>query len=97
MARELAGNMRLFEATGAGALLITEECSNLHELFLPNEEVATYRTASDVAERISALLSSRTVLEAMSRRGQQRTLKSHSSSRRTDEFLSIIESIVPGL
>ena len=42
-----ANNMRLFEATGAGALLATEAADNLPELFEPGREVLAYRDADD--------------------------------------------------
>ena len=38
-----ANNMRLFEATGAGALLVTEAAPNLGELFEPGREVVDLR------------------------------------------------------
>jgi spore maturation protein CgeB len=40
-----AGNLRLFEATGSGALLITDWKKNLHEMFDARTEVLAYRTA----------------------------------------------------
>src|SRR5882757_1866891 len=42
-ARE-AGNMRLFEATGAGAFLLTDFKENLHTLFEPEREVAVWHS-----------------------------------------------------
>src|SRR5437764_8907748 len=42
-----AANMRMFEATGAGALLVTDSGKNLSELFEPGREVVTYVTEDD--------------------------------------------------
>ena len=42
-----AGNMRLFEATGVGAFLLTDFKDNLHELFEPDREVAVWRSIDD--------------------------------------------------
>ena len=39
-----ANNMRMFETTGVGALLLTEAAPNLADLFAPGEEVVAYET-----------------------------------------------------
>ena len=44
IAGSTANNLRLFEATGMGALLVTEAASNLAQLFEAGQEVATYRS-----------------------------------------------------
>ena len=42
VAEGFANNMRLYEATGSGALVITEAAPNLGDLFEPHREVFTY-------------------------------------------------------
>ena len=37
-----AANMRMFEATGVGALLMTESAANLPDFFEPGREVVAY-------------------------------------------------------
>src|SRR6185295_16821499 len=44
IAEHYANNMRLFEATGAGAMLITDVKTNLHEMFEAGKEVIAYRS-----------------------------------------------------
>ena len=46
-----ANNMRLYEATGVGSLLLTDDGSNLAELFEPGREVVTYAGADDLVEK----------------------------------------------
>ena len=46
-----ANNMRLYEATGVGSLLLTDEGSNLAELFEPGREVVTYAGVDDLVEK----------------------------------------------
>jgi spore maturation protein CgeB len=43
----LAGNMRMFEATGMGALLVTEDAPNIRELYEPGTEVITYQSTEN--------------------------------------------------
>jgi spore maturation protein CgeB len=42
-----ANNMRLFEATGVGAMLVTDDGKNLSELFRRAEEVVSYANEDD--------------------------------------------------
>src|SRR5262249_39220782 len=42
VAENYANNMRLYEATGTGALLLTDVKDNLEDLFEPGSEVETY-------------------------------------------------------
>ena len=44
MAKSYANNMRLYEATGVGALLVTDWKENLGEMFEPGKEVVAYRS-----------------------------------------------------
>src|SRR5215510_8181628 len=44
-----ANNGRLYEATGMGALLMTDWKENLHELFEPGKEVVAYRRSHECA------------------------------------------------
>ena len=50
-----AGNMRLFEATGVGAFLLTDFKDNLDTLFAPDREVAVWRSIDDCLERHRSL------------------------------------------
>ena len=51
-----AGNMRLFEATGAGVFLLTDFKENLHTLFEPGREVAVWRSVDDCLAGIERAL-----------------------------------------
>jgi SAM-dependent methyltransferase len=54
-ARETS-NMRIFEATRAGALLITEHCDNLTRYFQPGEEIITYHDTAELVEKVNFYL-----------------------------------------
>ena len=91
IAEHFANNMRLFEATGMGALLITDWKQNLGELFDPGTEVAAYRSADECAELIEHYLGHPRELEAMARAGQQRTLREHTYAQRMKEFVDLVQ------
>ena len=52
VAENNANNMRLYEATGVGALLITDRKDNLGELFEVGREVVAYGSAEEAVELI---------------------------------------------
>jgi spore maturation protein CgeB len=90
VAGNFAGNMRLFEATGAGSCLLTDNKSNLHNLFEPGKEIVTYYTNEDCLEKIKWLLKNETERKRIAEAGQRRTLKDHTVSLRCDQILSIL-------
>ena len=51
-----AVNMRMYEATGSGAALITEQKANLADLFTPGEEVLAYTDAANAARQAAGIL-----------------------------------------
>jgi hypothetical protein len=87
-----ANNMRLYEATGVGALLLTDEKVNLAELFEPGREVVTYRTAEDLAERARHYLEHEDERRAVAAAGQARTLRDHTYAERMKELVGILEA-----
>jgi hypothetical protein len=86
-----AGNMRLYEATGVGTLLITDWQENLHEIFEPGKEVIVYRTPEECAELVQYYLEHNDEREAIARAGQERTLREHTYYRRMQELVDILE------
>lgn len=88
-----ANNMRLFETTGVGTLLLTDWKENLADLFDPGKEAATYRTPEECAERIRYYLSHEPERAAVARAGQERTLRDHTYSQRMTELVHLVEGL----
>ncbi len=86
--------MRLFEATGIGAFLLTDAKPDLGELFEPGREVATYRHAAEAAERIRHYLAHPEERDAIARAGQRRTLAEHTYARRAEQLVEILGPVV---
>ncbi len=91
MAEAYANNMRLFEATGVGSLLVTDWKENLPEMFDPGKEVVTYRSPEECAEMIEYYLDHEEEREAIARAGQRRTLREHTYGQRIQELVQILE------
>jgi spore maturation protein CgeB len=86
-----ANNMRLFEATGTGALLATEAADNLHELFEPSHEVLAYDGADDLIEQVRHHLAHEDMRRAVAAAGQQRTLRDHGYADRMATLAGMLE------
>jgi spore maturation protein CgeB len=90
-----ANNMRLYETTGMGALLLTEDAPNLPELFTPGAEVVTYRSEDELVERLGHLAAHEDERAAIAAAGQERTLRDHTYERRIAELAAILEEHRP--
>ena len=91
VAENNANNMRLYEATGVGSLLLTDSKDNLGELFEINKEVVTYNSAEEAAELIQYFLAHPEETQKIARAGQKRTLTEHTYLHRMEELLSILD------
>jgi spore maturation protein CgeB len=90
-----ANNIRLYEATAMGAMLITDWKENLPELFEPGKEVIAYRSPEECAELIHYYLGHDAERKAIAHAGQQRTLKEHTYARRMRELTEIVNRNYP--
>jgi hypothetical protein len=86
-----ANNMRLYEATGVGSMLLTDEGSNLAELFDPGSEVVTYAGVDDLVEKARHYLAHEDERRAIAAAGQARTLREHTYELRMRELAEILE------
>lgn len=82
LAANHASNMRLFEATGVGTCLLTEWQPDLHEYFKLDEEVVTYKSPEEAAEKVRYLLDHDSVRLGIAKAGQSRTHANYGFSRR---------------
>lgn len=85
-----ASNMRLYEATGMGACLVTDWKSNIGELFEPDVEVVTYRTAGECVEKVKWLLTHPQERTRIAEAGRRRTLAAHTFDHRAPLLDQII-------
>ncbi len=85
-----AANMRMTEATGVGSLLLTDWKENLPELFVPDEEVVTYKTAAEAVDKIKMLLRNEKLRSEIARKGQERTLRDYSYKQRMQQLADFL-------
>ena len=86
-----ANNMRLFEATGCGALLITDYKDNLSDLFEIGKEVVAYRSMDECAALIHYYLRHPDEAREIADAGQKKTLAVHTYDKRLEYTAEILE------
>jgi hypothetical protein len=92
LSERYANNMRLYEATGVGTLLVTDSKVNLHEMFAPGREIVTYQNADECRDRIRYYLKHEDERAAIARAGQQRTHREHTYRQRMEQLVSMVGS-----
>jgi len=96
IAEQYANNMRLFEATGAGAMLLTDAKVNLGDMFESGREVVTYADADECVEKIAYYLAHDEERKEIAQAGQRRTLSEHTYGRRMAELADMLERRLRG-
>ena len=91
-ATNFANNLRLYEATGAGACLLTDAKDNLSEMFIPGKEVLAFENEADCVEKIRYYLEHEDERRAVAQAGQERTLRDHDYQVRAGELLDVLQA-----
>jgi spore maturation protein CgeB len=90
IAGEDANNLRLYEATGMGALLVTDARRNMSRLFDVGSEVVTYDNAGDCARVVRYYLDHPAEAAAIAAAGQRRTLRDHTWANRMTQLVELV-------
>lgn len=84
-------NMRMFEATGGGSLLLTEALPGVKRYFEPGKEVDTYENETDLLEKITYYLQHENERQQIACAGQRRCLSEWNMENAVKRFLTIVE------
>ena len=90
VSRNYSANMRLFETTGIGTCIITENSKNINSLF-SKDQIITYNDQEDCIRKINYYKNNLEELKEISLRGQKQTLEKHNSYIRISEIDEIIK------
>ena len=91
VAENNANNMRLYEATGVGSLLLTDRKDNLHQLFDIGKEVVAYSSKEEAAELVRHYLAHPEEAAQIAKAGQARTMREHTYAQRMQELVPILK------
>jgi hypothetical protein len=87
--------LRHFEVPGCGAFQITNENSELAELFKRDEEVVFYTTDEDLLEKVEKYVADDVSRNAIAAAGHQRALSEHSLDHRVSSLFQHACSVFP--
>ena len=77
-----AGNMRLFEGTGMGCMVLTDKKRSLNKLFSPKQEIVIYHSITDMINKIKYYLANKKKLSQIANKGFLKTIKDHNYKKR---------------
>lgn len=80
-------NMRSFEATACGALMIHDNVADIEKHFVPNEEILVYNNANELNELLRNIEKNPQLFYEIAKKGMQRTLLEHSYQHRMSLIL----------
>jgi spore maturation protein CgeB len=87
----LVGNMRMFEATGMGTMMLNEDAANLPDMFVPGKEVETYRTIEEAAEKVNYYLAHPEKALEIGRNAAARTRKDYNYTQFVEKLTHYFE------
>ena len=90
---DFACNMRLFEATGVGCSLVTDEKSDLNEYFEIDEEILSYTTADEAFSKLKFLIDNAKIANQMGKKAQAKCLSNYNIFNYSDIFCDYINKL----
>ena len=84
----------MFETTGIGSCLLTDYKQNIEELFIPDEEILTYKDYDEFSSKYFQLISNNALLNEISLKGQKKTFKQHSTKIRVEQINNLINKML---
>lgn len=71
------GNMRMFEATGVGTMILNDDGINLAELFVPGKEIESYNSIEEAILKINYFIAHPDEAIMIGKNAQERTIKDY--------------------
>jgi len=84
VAGNYAANVRMFEVSGAGTLLVTDHKKNIRSLFEPDSEILTYKNKQECVEKLEWAWDHPLEAKTIALAGQARALRDHSIEKRVE-------------
>ncbi len=91
---EFAGNMRLFEGTGLGCLVITDKKKGLEKLFNIGDEIDIFLNKEDLIQKCGKYLSDEKLLNKISINGYKKTYNFHNYENRINLLNNFIKKLL---
>jgi spore maturation protein CgeB len=89
-----AVNMRIFEATGVGTLLLTEYSKGINDFFEPDKEVICYKDIEDAIQKVKYYLKHEDERIKISKAGQKRTIENFTYKKLAIKYIAIFNELL---
>lgn len=89
-----AGNMRMFEATGIGTCLLTDNKNENKELFDIDKEIVVYDSFDDMVEKARWLIDNPKKALEIALAGQKRTLNDYTYKNKAEQLNEYIQKLI---
>lgn len=89
------GNMRLIEAAGCGACVVTDYFPNVQDYFEQDSEIVCFRNKEEALKKVDHLIKNKDNAESIGSKAQQKVIQRYSFAHRVDFFLRVINSLIP--
>lgn len=86
-------NIRLFEVTGLGRVLITDRLNGLEKLFIENEEILAYSNTVELNKKIKIVQNDKDYVEYLCANARKKTKANYGIKNRVKCFQEIINDI----
>ena len=67
-----SGNIRMFEVTGVGSCLITNDSANIKDLFIPDQEILTYKSYDEFLSKYKEIINNENLQKILRINGQNK-------------------------
>lgn len=87
-------NFRTFEATGAGAMLLTNRTPDVEKLFEIGKEIVVYESLEDLYAKLEYYLNNEEKRKQIAKAGYIRSARDHTYDKRSEQLIAIIDDIL---
>jgi spore maturation protein CgeB len=88
------GNIRMFEVTGVGSCLLTDNREEIAELFDVDKEIVVYHSMEELKDKAKWLLNNPKKVKEIAMAGQKRTFKDHNYRRKAEQLNEYIQELL---
>lgn len=86
----LSINPRTYEVNACATLQLTDERSELKNMYIPGKEIETYSSAQELVEKVNYYLEHENERRTIAWNGYRRTLQDHTYSKRIFQMLTLL-------
>lgn len=90
-AGEFANNLRLYEASGSGSLLLTDAKVNMDRILVPGRECLAFESPEDAVRLAQHYLAHEDERRSIAEAGTARVMREHTYHHRVEELIAVAE------